>query len=204
MISTGFSVVILSGRSVISPVIHVTVATSGGDILLGGVISGLTILLGVVATEMLVRVRERRRQLNEALWDLHSSAAGYLTGTGNATTAELALAYGTFAHSLGRLQSFAKWPIHNAKAIKAEVDVIYCRFAVAIAAFRAHQIQPRLGPVLGENLSNLVMRGKVGRLDSVNSALHAAGYPPVEQWDDDSAWATVESKSASPPSPSKG
>jgi hypothetical protein len=147
-------------------------------------IGGGVVLLGVFVTEAMVRVRERRRRLNEAAWDLQSATrggllVGRLTGL---TASEASSRYANVMHQLGRIRADAKWPIRDAKKIVAEVDAITIRFMVAVvrAGTRTDVGAPRLGPILGSKLLPLILR-EPRAAHALEDALKAEGLPSLAE-----------------------
>jgi hypothetical protein len=165
---------------------HVTVAADAWGIFWGGVLGGATVLVGVVTTEMLVRVRERRRRLNDSLWALRATANPYLRGPGAASDEAIQRDYDAVVAQLSQVFREARWPIRNARAIRAEVAEVYARFVVAIARAQTSGDPVRLGPVIGNKLHGLVLGTPKQTLDAkINEALESAGFPRLDEWPDD-------------------
>jgi hypothetical protein len=159
---------------------HVVVHSSD---VVSGLIGGAVVLLGVVLTEAFVRLRERRRRLNEAAWDLQSAMGGGLhTGkTPGMSYVELLARYQKIMQQLGRIRADAKWPIRNAKEIVTEVDAIMVRFMVAVVRFGAQKSgPPRIGPILGSKLLPLVLRDG-NSTQVINEALKKEGLPSLAE-----------------------
>lgn len=133
-------------------------------------------------TEVLTRLREGRRRLDEAAWNLLSAADLMPTGkTVGMSDKELLAVFATFIRRLGQLRVAARWPHKNAKAIVVEVDEINARFMVAMAKWASgREGPPRLGPILGERLSTFVFPKRLQARARVNDALKAEGFPALE------------------------
>jgi hypothetical protein len=162
-------------------IVNHIVVNSGS--LVSALIGGGVVLLGVFVTEALTRVRERRRRLDEAAWDLQSALrGGLLTGRiVGKTTVEAAASYADVMHQLGRIRREAKWPIRNAKEIVAEVDAIVVRFMVAVVRYGTQKDGlPRLGPILGSKLLPLVLR-ESSSSQSLDEALEREGLPSLAE-----------------------
>ncbi|MGA9874251.1 MAG: hypothetical protein WBQ21_00390 [Solirubrobacteraceae bacterium] len=157
---------------------HVVVSSSD---VLSGLIGGAVVLLGVILTEAFVRLRERRRRLNDAAWTLQTAMGGGLA-TGRVpsmSNLELLNRYQMFMQELGRIRTDAKWPIRNAKQIVAEVDSITIRFMVSLARWAQNEAEvPRLGPILGSVLLPLIFREARSSL-SLDEALKREGLPSL-------------------------
>jgi hypothetical protein len=175
----------MSGFSVFSTSRVEVVVHAGGSPVVAGVIGGLVVLIGVVLTEGLIRTRERRTRLEEAVWSLRSAAhGGLLIGhVESMSDGELAARYAAFIDQLGRIRAEAKWPIRNREEIADEVDAITRRFMVAVGKWGAGKAgPPRLGPVLGEHLFGLVfINQKAGASQSLDDALLAEGLPTLSE-----------------------
>lgn len=150
--------------------------------MVAGLVGGAVVLLGVVFAEALVRNRERRRRLEEAVWNLRTPLqGGLLTGhVDHLSQAELSARYSTFADQLGRIRAEAKWPMRNAKQIRDEVDEITVRLMVAMAKWGANRAgPPRLGPILGDKLLRLVLDAQRSAGHRLDEALKAEGLPTL-------------------------
>ena len=168
-------------------VIYVHNVVHSGD-LVSALIGGGVVLFGVFLTEAFVRVRERRRRLNEAAWELQSATrGGLLVGRlTDMTASEASSRYANFKHQLGRIRADAKWPIRNAKEIVAEVDAITIRLMVAVvrAGTQTDVGPPRLGPILGSKLLPLISR-EPPSAQALDDALKAEGLPSLSEITDD-------------------
>ncbi len=163
-------------------VIHVTNIVHSGD-LVSGLIGGGVVLFGVFVTEAFVRLRERRRRLNEAAWELQSATrGGLLVGRlADMTPSEASARYAAVMHQLGRIRADAKWPIQNAKKIRDEVDAITIRFMVAVVRAGTEGAgHPRLGPILGSKLLPLIFREPHAR-QALEDALKAERLPSLAE-----------------------
>lgn len=91
------------------------VVVHSGD-LVSALIGGGIVLLGVFVGEVFVRLRERRRRLDEAAWELQSATrGGLLVGRlSEMTPSEASSRYAHVLHQLGRIRAEAKWPIRDA------------------------------------------------------------------------------------------
>lgn len=163
-------------------VIHVTNIVHSGD-LVSALIGGGVVLFGVFVTEAFVRLRERRRRLNEAAWDLQSATrGGLLVGRlTDMTSSEASSRYAAVMHQLGRIRAEAKWPIRNAKKIRDEVDAITIRFMVAVVRAGTQGAgHPRLGPILGSNLLPFIFH-EPHAAQALDEALKAEGLPSLAE-----------------------
>jgi len=168
----------LTASSHVAPVIvHVSVST--GSLWAVGLISGGTILLGVIVTEVLVRIRERRRSLDAALLEMQTVATGHmggiLKGTPLATTVA---AYGNFTAAVIRVRTIARRPLRNAQAIRDECDEILKRLYVEKARMERDGTPPKLGPIIGSRINGLVMGSRGSPIEKINDAVRAAGFDP--------------------------
>jgi hypothetical protein len=158
------------------------VVHTGGSSVIAGVIGGVVVLIGVMLAEALARGRERRRRLEEAVWNLRSTLQGGLL-TGNVehlSQADLSAQYSAFADHLGRIRAEAKWPMRNARKIVDEVDAITVRLMVAIGRWGVHRAgPPRLGPILGDKLLRLVLDAQESAGRQLDAALKAEGLPTL-------------------------
>ena len=137
-----------------SPTVINHVVVHSGD-LVSALIGGGIVLLGVFVGEVFVRLRERRRRLDEAAWELQSATrGGLLVGRlSEMTPSEASSRYAHVLHQLGRIRAEAKWPIRDAKKIRDEVDAITIRLMVAVVRAGTQGAgHPRLGPILGSKL----------------------------------------------------
>lgn len=166
------------------PVVHVTVNTGIAPVLLAGLVGGATILLGVVVTEVLVRFRERRRELEAALWNMHLACGSQAAAE---TEAGKHVAEEAFTNSLAQMRSLAKWPIPNRTDIVSEIDAVFGRFAVGVARRMVEGTPLLLGAIRGTRITRLVM-GDRDSVAAINSALVAAGYPTLDEWTNPDAW----------------
>jgi hypothetical protein len=158
------------------------VVHSGGSSIVAGIIGGAVVLIGVVLTEMLVRSRERRRRLEEAVWSLQNTMrGGLLSGNvGHLSDDELDAQYSAFAAQLTRIRAEAKWPLRDAEKIVAEVDAISTRFMVAVGRWGIGRTgPPRLAPILGERLVELVIGDQEPLYAKIDAALSAEGLPTL-------------------------
>ncbi len=98
-----------------SPTVINHVVVHSGD-LVSALIGGGIVLLGVFVGEVFVRLRERRRRLDEAAWELQSATrGGLLVGRlSEMTPSEASSRYAHVLHQLGRIRAEAKWPIRDA------------------------------------------------------------------------------------------
>ncbi|MGO9457395.1 MAG: hypothetical protein ACLP62_10150 [Acidimicrobiales bacterium] len=150
---------------------------------MAGFVGGATILIGVIATEMLVRFRERRRQITEAFTDLMFGTMEGILGDESAQER----AQGELLMHAAHVGHLARWPLRNAKAIRDEVAAIQVRQIIAVARKSSGGPDLNLAEIVGPNISVLVT-GTKGTRTKVNEALVAEGYPTVEQWGDPAAW----------------
>ena len=187
---TDTSMLLSSGASHASPIIHVTVGTSDWSVVLAGFVGGVTILVGVAAAEALGRFRERRRRLDEVMWSMDEAVSGLLGGSPNITGEELRRKLSLFTSHLARIRSLARWPVRNSREINRELNAVYLRFALAVSQFRIDGVPPQLGPVIGLDLNRLVMGGRKTLQGYIDDGLRAAGYPTLDEWDDNNAWPT--------------
>jgi hypothetical protein len=165
-----------------SPTVINHVVVHSGD-LVSALIGGGIVLAGVLLTEAFVRVRERRRRLNEAAWDLQSATrGGLLVGRlADMTPSEASAGYAAVMHQLGRIRAEAKWPICNAGEIRDEVDAITIRFMVAVVRAGTQGAgHPRLGPILGSTLLPLIFR-EPHSVQALDDALKAEGLPTLAE-----------------------
>ncbi len=174
----------VTGSTVLSssPTVINHVVVHSGD-LVSALIGGGIVVAGVLLTEAFVRVRERRRRLNEAAWDLQSATSGgLLVGRlTDMTPSEASSRYATVMHQLGRIRADAKWPIRNAKKIRDEVDAITIRFMVAVVKAGTQGAgHPRLGPILGSKLLPLIFR-EPHAAKALDDALKAEGLPTLSE-----------------------
>jgi hypothetical protein len=163
-------------------VIHVTNVVHSGDFV-SALIGGGVVLFGVFVTEAFVRLRERRRRLNEGAWDLQSATrGGLLVGRlTDMTPSEASSRYAAVMHQLGRIRAEAKWPIRNAKKIRDEVDAITIRFMVAVVRAGTQGAgHPRLGPILGSKLLPLIFH-EPRAAHALDEALKAEGLPSLAE-----------------------
>jgi len=159
------------------PVINHVVVHSGD--LVSALIGGGIVLAGVILTEAMVRVRERRSRLNEAAWELQSAyRGGLLVGRlSDLTPSEASSRYAHVMHQLRRIRAEARWPIKNAGKIRNEVDAITTRFMVEVVRAGTQGTgHSRLGPVIGSKLLPLVFR-EAPAPSSIDEALRAEGLP---------------------------
>jgi hypothetical protein len=177
--------------------VHVTVGTSAWDVVLVGLVGGITILIGVVATEVLIRFRERRRDLNQSMANLRLMSSGLLFGLGDTSSAEVRRTYFEFVETLATVGRLARWPISGSKEIRQEVGAITARYAVSIAAWRAHNTEPKLAEIMGDKINLLVAGTRSTSQSTTDEALSAAGYPRLDEWENDAAW--EEAKQAASP-----
>lgn len=175
-----------------SLVIHATLSTSVGSLALAGVFGGLTVLVGVLVTEWLVRTRERQRRLDQALHDMEVASVPMFGPPKGATREETRRWYSQFLRAIYDLRREVGWPIRNAKAIREELDQIEIRLTLAAAKLRKGTTEewPKLGEVMGKDIRRLVTDTR--RPDSINDALRAEGFPTIDRWDDEDAWKPPE------------
>ena len=168
--------------------IIVHVGTSLGDIAFAGLIGGLTIVLGVVVTEILVRYRERRRALHEEVGRLQIFATGCLPGTDRVPIQETFHDYWAFLTTVSSARGHARWPTRHAGEIRAEIDSIYERFVLALADHQVNGTTPDFRSIVGPDLFTLVVPEGSPSVARLNASLQEAGFPPMEKWDEPGAW----------------
>lgn len=174
------------GTNTISKVSHVVIVPAGANgSLVAGLIGGGVVLLGVFLADLLTRWRDRRSRLEEATWGMLAASSTLMTGSvGHLTEHELIARYAELMQGLNRIRTHASWPTPNAEQIRAEVDEIYARFFVALDKWTSgEEGPPRLGPIIGEQLSGLVFPGKPTVRQRINEALTGEGRPTIEQRD---------------------
>ena len=162
-----------------SPVIvHVHNVVHSGD-LLAALIGGGVVLIGVVLGEMLVRFRDRRRRLEDAVWTV--LAIGTELPTASVRSGEEIRPY---IVALGRVRTEARWPIRNAKEIRAELAAIMERLMVEVARSHSQGNAIVLLGLIGPNLSRLVFGEQdVLSRERINDALRAKGLPTLDDED---------------------
>jgi hypothetical protein len=163
------------------PVVNHIVVNSGD--LVSALIGGAIVLAGVLLSEAFVRLRERRRRLDEAAWELQGATrGGLLVGRiEDMTPSEASSRYAHVMHQLGRIRAEAKWPIKNAKKIRDEVDAIETRFMVEVVRAGTQGTgHPRLGPVIGSELLPLIFR-ETHADEALDKALKAEGLPSLAE-----------------------
>ena len=177
--------------------IHVTADTGLLAVFLAGFIGGLTILVGVVVTEVLVRFRERRRALETSMWEMHMACGSYDAAESDGAKE---LAHEAYTNALAQIRGLAKWPVRHRDEIVREVDKAFTDYAVAVAARRVHGTPVRLGSLRSTRLNRLIM-GDRDSTSAINAGLQAAGYPPIDNWGDPAAWPTPPASDNSTPPP---
>jgi hypothetical protein len=165
-----------------SPTVINHVVVHSGD-LVSALIGGGIVLLGVFVGEVFVRLRERRRRLDEAAWELQSATrGGLLVGRlSEMTPSEASSRYAHVLHQLGRIRAEAKWPIRDAKKTRDEVDAITIRLMVAVVRAGTQGAgHPRLGPILGSKLLPLIFHEPHAK-QVLEDALKAEGLPSLAE-----------------------
>jgi hypothetical protein len=181
----------MSGFASLSSTSHlIIVHVSSGSSVVAGVIGGAVVLIGVLLTEALIRIREGRRRLEDATWNLLDASNLLSTGkTLGMSDKELLGELANFVRAIGRVRVAARWPRRNAHAIVAELDAINGRFMVAMAKWASdhhpNDGPPRLGPIVGERLSGLVFPGQIQARERVDAVLREAGFPALGETDPD-------------------
>ncbi len=156
---------------------------SGSAGLLAGLVGGATILIGVLAAELLVRFRQRRVDLDTSYQEMQLATAAFQWDTSDASPRELLETYNRFITYLARIRQLAKWPIRDARAIVAEVDAISADTQWPSQRPAGVGAPPELGPVLGTQLGELISPSGESVGVVVNDAFErAAGYPTIEDW----------------------
>jgi hypothetical protein len=171
-----------SAHSTSPTVVHLTNVIHSGD-LVSALIGGGIVLAGVLLSEVFLRIRERRRRLNDAAWELQSATrGGLLVGRlSELTPSDASSRYAHILHQLGRIRADAKWPIRDAKKIRDEVDAITIRFMVAVVRAGTQGAgHPRLGPILGSKLLLLIFHEPRAK-QALEDALNAAGLPSLAE-----------------------
>jgi hypothetical protein len=164
--------------------LHVTVSGGGGDsraVLIGVV----TALFVVVLAESLTRHRGRRERLEEATHGFlaEMSIAQHVMRSPATDISDVGDEIFPKIASLGRIRSLARWPVRDHKKIRAEVDVITLRLAVAYLAWMAGKLEPgESGKIVGKGLASLVFRTPPTlKNDDLSAALAARGLPVEDE-----------------------
>lgn len=178
-----------TGTSHPSPIIHVSFGTGLGDLAFAGLIGGLTILVGVVTAEWGVRLREHRRDLNQATHELLESCQGHTLGFKSDLEVQEALS--RLVVLVSRVNYYARRPLRRAKAIRQETRAIRKREIFAMAEWFAGGPAPNLRNIVGTELHHLVT-GQSNKYESeINADLEKAGFPPIDDWTSWTGWTKV-------------
>ncbi len=166
-------------------VIAVHVASGSPSAVVTGLIAGTVVVVGAVITAAFTRWRDVRRRLEDATWSLLARATRLVPGP-SATLSEREIRdyFDSFLADTSRVRTYARWPIRNATAIRAEINDIQIRFTVAVGKWELHgESMPDLRALIGGTLFPLVFPqtsdaeyGK--RLDA---ALVASGLPTTQE-----------------------
>ncbi len=102
----------------------------------GGVIGGVTVLLGVLVAEWLSLKRETAHRFGDAYWNVMEQCANILALGPQASPQEIFWRTSQYLVELGKLHSASRWPLYNHKNVLAEVKEIVARFQVASMNWR--------------------------------------------------------------------
>jgi hypothetical protein len=173
-----------------SVIVHVTVGTGIGGLGLAGFVGGLTILLGVLAAEWLVRLRERRRDLQQATEAVFDTLTPFLQAPASAglSADEIHAAGVRLIFVVRKVRDCARRPIKNWEAIRHETTEIWVRHAVATVEWLRGGPAPDFRKIVGVQLQSLVSGSHVDAGERVNEVLASKGLPRIEEWPTYEGW----------------
>jgi len=129
------------------------------DSVWGGVIGGVTVCLGVVLAEYFDRKRQVTHRFDDAFILLMEQGAKVFFVQGNLPVSEIHMRCSLYRLYLANLHNRTRWPLHNAKEIRAEIEAIIERWDVSSAAWAASPgARPIIKDVIGHHIGTLIYR----------------------------------------------
>jgi hypothetical protein len=131
------------------------------DAVWGGLIGGVTVCAGVLLAEWFARKRELTFRFDDAYRRTMDSGRGIFFPEPNLPLSERASRSAAFKLELALLHNCTRYPVHNYKEIKEEVEAIFGRFDTASKAWLGtSQTRPVMSEVMGDKIGPLFYRSR--------------------------------------------
>ena len=158
-----------------------------GEVIVGGLLGAVTVLVGILTSEWLGRVRQRREDLEETVRTLLAEASPARTVLLRPRTGQEELPVPEpllgMIRQGSKIQALARWPIRQHGAIREEAGRIVVRIDVAVIQWtlRGPLTVKETGEIVGGRLHALTFGPTPSVNDQLDEALRAKGLPGMEE-----------------------
>jgi hypothetical protein len=153
------------------------------EAIVGGLVGAAAVVLGILLSEWLNRVRRRREQLEIACRIIGNEGTVLMSMLRHPAPGDrLPQEFSHIIQQLGIVRSVARWPLRHHADIKGEANALTTRLTVAMIRWldRGPLSNDEVRPILDGRLYRLVFGGDPLE-DDIGAALKDAGLPSLDE-----------------------